>query len=69
MFTKADKNLLARVCRILNGEAGALEERHGANWAGSEEALRAKRVYDRLCREARDLAALNARLSNDGPAL
>lgn len=61
-FTKADRNLLARVKRILDGEAGVIEERYGANWTATEESVRAKRVYDRLCREARDLAALSERL-------
>jgi hypothetical protein len=66
-FSKADRNLLARVKRILDGEAGALEKRYGANWSANGEAFRAKRTYDRLCREARDLAALSARLRpNDG---
>lgn len=67
-FTKADRNLLARVKRILDGEAGALEERHGTNWAANKETVRAKRIYDRLCREARDLAALSARLNGSDQA-
>lgn len=63
-FNKADKFLMVRVGRCLRAQADALDKQHGANWAASPEARKAKRDHDRLRREERDLAALRARLEN-----
>lgn len=67
MITVADRNLMARVGRILRDRAAELEAEHGANWAASPESRQAKRLFDRLHREERDLAALRLRL-NGGDA-
>lgn len=62
-LTKTDRNLLARVGKILREDAEAIAKAHSDNWAATPGAVDAKRRYDRLCREERDLAALRIRLS------
>lgn len=67
-FTRVDRNLMLRVGLWLRKQAENLERQHGANWAASPEAKQAKRDYDRLRREERDLYALRQRLNGSSGA-
>lgn len=61
IFTKTDKALLDRVARLVRDEARVLEAQHGPAWAATKAGQEAKREYDRLQRDERDLRALARR--------
>ena len=61
-FTLTDKALMLRAARHL-AEAAAIEERsYGPVWASTAGGVAAKKVFDRLLRDARDMRALVKRL-------
>lgn len=60
--TALDKALLMRTARHLEERAAELERSY-TPWGASPEGKRAKRVYDRLLRDARDLRTLAKRLT------
>lgn len=62
-FTSTDRALLQRCARNLEGEAAALNASYAIpnGWGASAEGREAKREYDRLLRDARDLRALAKR--------
>ena len=57
-FTLTDKSLMLRAARILEGDAGVLESSHGPVWSATADGKTAKREFDRLLRDARDLRSL-----------
>lgn len=61
-FTKEDRNLLNRVSRTLRATAQLEANGYGPNWGASAEGREAKRRYDRILRDERDLTALRKRL-------
>lgn len=66
MFTNTDKSLLDRAARILSEMASDLYKEHGINsWGATKDSRKAKDVYDRLDRDARDLRTLAGRLLNE----
>ena len=67
IFTKTDKTLLDRAARIIHDHAVVEESTHGQpTWAASELGKEAKKRYDRLLRDERDLRALAKRLEKEG---
>lgn len=62
MFTTIDKALLMRAARHLETRARNLEVSN-LPWGATPEGKVAKREYDRLKRDARDLRSLGQRLS------
>ncbi len=65
IFTTTNKALMQRAARNMTEQAGILKNSYGQNWAASKEAKVAKRQYDRLLRDARDLRELAAALEKD----
>lgn len=62
IFTNTDKTLMMRAARHLSTQAAELKNSFGQNWAFDKESRNAKREYDRLLRDERDLRALAKRL-------
>lgn len=58
LFTTTNKALMQRAARNMTEQAAVLKNSYGQNWAASKEAKVAKRQYDRLLRDARDLREL-----------
>lgn len=70
VFTKTDKTLLDRAARIIHNQAVVEENSYkGAGWASSENGKEAKKRYDRLLRDERDLRELAKRLEREAPTL
>ena len=67
MISRADRNLLTRVGKILGEEAALEHAAFGNDW-GSADGKIAKRRHDRLLREQRDLADLRRRLMSEALA-
>lgn len=67
MFTRVDRNLLVRIGKQLAEDAQTEENGYGNNWGGSADAREAKRRFDRLQRDRRDLEALRKRLEASFP--
>ncbi len=65
LFTTTNKALMQRAARHLTEQAGILKNSYGQNWAASKEAKVAKRQYDRLLRDARDMRELATALDKD----
>lgn len=62
-FTKADRNLLVRVTRHVREAAETERNSYGTPaWGDSAESKQAKRRYDRMKRDERDVIALRKRL-------
>ena len=61
-FTLTDKTLMLRAARFLNAEAAVLEASHGPVWVATQEGIVAKKQFDRLLRDARDMKTLVRRL-------
>lgn len=61
-FSKADRNLLVRIGRLLRARADAIEQEYGHGWSAYS---KEKSFHDRLRREERDLAALRKRIDGD----
>ncbi len=69
IFTKTDKTLLDRAARIIHNQAVVEENSYkGDTWAATETGKEAKKRYDRLLRDERDLRALAKRLEKAMPA-
>lgn len=66
-FSRVDRNLLLRVGKHLADAAQLEENGYGQNWGASAEARDAKRRFDRLHRDRRDLDALRKRLEAAHP--
>jgi hypothetical protein len=64
MITKLDIHLLTRVGKLLTDDAAMIEATE-TPWTTDAFSKSAKRKYDRILREARDLAALRKRLQAD----
>lgn len=68
MITKPDQNLLVRAARVLQANAKRLQRLYGTDWNADKDAKQAKRDFDRLLKEERDLRALIKRLAKPAPA-
>jgi hypothetical protein len=68
IFTKTDKTLVDRAARIVHDQAVIEEKMHGPVWSATAEGKDAKRRYDRLLRDERDLRMLARRLEKLVPA-
>ncbi len=68
VFTNTDKVLMMRAGRLLVEQAKSLKLQFGENWAASKESKVAKREYDRLLRDDRDIRALAKRLERQAKA-
>lgn len=62
VFTRTDKALIDRAARHLKDTARELQRSTGPVWSATEGGKKAKRVYDRLMRDERDLRMLARRL-------
>jgi len=69
VFTKTDKTLLDRAARHLHETAVELQRSEGPVWSATESGKSAKKVYDRLLRDERDLRELAKRLEKTAPTL
>ena len=67
-FTRVDRNLLLRVGKHLQAAAKLEFNGYGANWGADAESREAKKRYDRLLRDERDLEAMRKRLEAAFPA-
>lgn len=67
VFTRTDKALIDRAARLVLDQAKIEENLHGPVWAATAEGKDAKRRFDRLQRDARDLRALARRLEKAMP--
>lgn len=67
-FTRVDRNLLLRVGKHLAAAAQLEENGYGQNWGASSDAREAKKRFDRLHRDRRDLDALRKRLEAAFPS-
>ncbi len=61
IYTLTDKTLMMRAARQLKEQADVLLNRYGTNWAENDESKDAKRKFDRLLRDERDLRMLAKR--------
>lgn len=61
IYTLTDKTLMMRAARQLKEQADVLLNRYGTNWAENDESKGAKRKFDRLLRDERDLRMLAKR--------
>lgn len=61
IYTLTDKTLMMRAARKLKEQADQLLACYGANWAESKATREAKREFDRLLRDERDLRMLAKR--------
>lgn len=66
IFTKTDKTLLDRAARFLHDQACVEEANYGPVWAATQEGKEAKKRFDRLLRDERDLRTLGKRLELEG---
>ena len=70
VFTKTDKTLLDRAARIVHNQAVIEETSYkGESWSTSEVGKEAKKRYDRLLRDERDLSANDKRLDKELPTV
>lgn len=69
VFTKTDKALLDRSARHLHETAIELQRSEGPVWSATESGKKAKKVFDRLLRDERDLRELAKRLEETLPTL
>ena len=69
VFTKTDKTLLDRAARHLHETAVELQRSEGPVWSATESGKSAKKIYDRLLRDERDLRQLARRLEELPPTL
>jgi hypothetical protein len=69
IFTKTDKALLDRAARIVHDQARIEETTHGPVWAATAEGKEAKKRFDRLLRDERDLRQLARRLESTAPTV
>lgn len=67
-FTKTDKALIDRAARHLSEAAVIEKNSYGTDWTVDAECKAAKRRYDRLLRDERDLRELGRRLVVEKPA-
>lgn len=68
VFTRTDKALVDRAARHLKETAQELQRSEGPVWSATESGKKAKRVFDRLMRDERDLRMLARRLEKLAPA-
>lgn len=66
-FTRTDRALLIRIGGHLREAAQTEFNGYGNNWGAGAEAREAKKRYDRLLRDERDLEALRKRLEAEVP--
>ena len=69
VFTRTDKALIDRAARHLKDTARELQRSTGPVWSATDGGKKAKRVYDRLMRDERDLRVLGKRLEKAAPAV
>lgn len=68
IFTKTDKALLDRAARHVHNQAVVEETSYkGVAWSATQTGKEAKKRYDRLLRDERDLRALAKRLEATAP--
>ena len=66
-FTRTDRALLIRIGGHLREAAQTEFNGYGNDWGGSADSREAKKAYDRLLRDERDLEALRKRLEAQMP--
>ena len=66
-FTRTDRALLIRIGGHLREAAQTEFNGYGNNWGASADSREAKKTYDRLLRDERDLEALRKRLEAEVP--
>ena len=62
LLSNADINLINRAIRHIRVMAAAIQGTNGPSWGPDAESKNAKRAYDRLMRDDRDMVALRKRL-------